>query len=100
MDDDLDEESMVAAENSILYLHTYTDIQTEETMHLPISIHDHKLLALLDGGLTQNFINTRVVSHRTGDRCLQLASHSDNVAYSSVARNVAMCIGRDDFLIN
>lgn len=61
MDDDLDEESMVAAENSILYLHTYTDIQTEETMHLPISIHDHKLLALLDGGLTQNFINTRVV---------------------------------------
>lgn len=73
-------------------------------MHLPISIHDHKLLALLDSGLTLNFINTGVVCRIelvTG-ACNLLATvvNGDNVAYTSVARNVAMCIGRDDFLIN
>src|SRR5699024_2165073 len=66
LDKSLEDKSVeVVAEDgsdaSIISLHAMVDIHIKDTMHPHAYIHGHRLLALLDSGLTHNFINIRVM---------------------------------------
>lgn len=106
LDDDLTEDSMVAAkqpDSPVTSLHAIVAIRMEETMRLPVYIHGHKLLVHLDGGSAHNFINARAMRRirlATGDYNLRvIVANGDCVAYTGVARNVAIRIDKD-FLIS
>lgn len=95
LDKSLEDKSIeVVAEDgsdaSIISLHAIVDIHIKDTMHPHPYIHGHRLLALLDSGLTHNFINIRVM------RCIGLVtanntnmrvtvSNSDHVPCKGVA---------------
>lgn len=83
----------------IVSLYAFAGFRTEETMNLHVYIHGHKLLALLDSGSTHIFINAGVMCHLglvTGDNNMWVTvANGDHVA-----RNVAMCIGKEDFSIS
>lgn len=90
-------------EGLVVSLHAIAGIRTEDTMHLNAYIHGHRLLALLDSGSTHNFINASVMRRIglvTGNSAMRVTvANSNRVACLGMARNVAMCIGKEDFLI-
>jgi hypothetical protein len=45
-----------AAMQPIVSLHAITDIHSKNTMLLPMTVHGHQLVALLDSGSATNFI--------------------------------------------
>ena len=74
-------------------------------MHLPVFVHGHRLVALLDSGSTHNFINA---DHM---HCLRLSTaphptmrvlvaNGDGVPCEGVARDVALAIGTEEFSIS
>jgi predicted CoA-binding protein len=51
------------AAQPMVSLYAIAGIQTENAMHLPVSIHGHRLVALLDSGSTHNFIDDDLMRH-------------------------------------
>lgn len=95
--DDIVDDMVVAAEHAnslVVSLHAITGIQTEETMHLLVYIHNHKLHTNLNSNSTHNFINVRVMRRIelvTGERNMRvMVANGDYVACTDVACNVAM----------
>jgi hypothetical protein len=74
-------------------------------MLLPVTVHGHRLVALLDSGSTTNFINADLFSrlwlatapHPT---LRVLMANGDRVLCQGVARNVALAIGTEEFSID
>jgi hypothetical protein len=86
-------------------LHAIVGVQTEQAMRLPVIIHGHRLVALLDSGSTTNFINVDIM-HR-----LKLATHphptlwvmvanGEHVPCQGVAQNVEIAINAEAFRVN
>ena len=74
-------------------------------MLLPVTVHGHRVVALLDSGSTTNFINADLM------RRLQLATtphptlrvlvaNGDRVPCQGVARDVSLAIGTEEFSIS
>jgi hypothetical protein len=79
-------------------LYAIAGIRTENTMLLPVFVHGHHLVALLDSSSTHNFINADLL------RCLHLATaphptmwvlvtNGDCVPCEGVTRGMALAIG-------
>jgi len=73
-------------------------------MRLPVTMHGHRLVALLDSGSTHNFIDAELM------RRLRLASsphptmqvlvaNGDRAPCPGVARDVALAIGTEEFAL-
>ena len=86
-------------------LYTIAGIRTENVMLLPVFVHGHRLVALLDSSSTHNFINADLL------RCLHLSTaphptmrvlvaNGDRVPCKGVARDVALAIGTEEFTIS
>jgi hypothetical protein len=77
----------------------------ENAMLLPMTVHGHRLVALLDSGSMTNFINTDLFSrlrlatapHPT---LRVLVAKGDHVPCQGVACNVTLAIGTEEFSIN
>lgn len=104
--DDVDEatnaEASPADELEELVVSLFVGICTEDTMQIPVYIHDHRFLALLDNGSTHNFVKVmRLISFVTPNSNLRVTiANDDHVPYVMVAHNVAMHIAQEDFSIN
>ena len=86
-------------------LYAIAGIRTENAMLLPVHVHGHRLVVLLDSGLTHNFINAdllrRVHLSTAPHPTMQvLVANSDRVSYEGVARDVALAIGTKEFTIS
>jgi len=88
----------------VVSLHTIAGIHTEDTMRVHVYIHGHRLTALLDRGLTHNFIHTDLMSRiglaTSGAKLRVTVANGDRVPCGAVARNVAMHIDNEDFTIS
>jgi hypothetical protein len=93
------------AAQPMVSLYAIAGIQTENAMHLPVSIHGHRLVALLDSGSTHNFIDADLMRHLR----LSIAPHptmrilvvnGDRVPCEGVAHDVALAIGTKEFSIS
>ncbi|WVZ84102.1 hypothetical protein U9M48_031165 [Paspalum notatum var. saurae] len=85
-------------------LHAIAGVRTEHTMLLPVQVHGHCLVALLDSGSTSNFINADLlrslhlpIDPRPAQRVL--VANGDRVPCQGMARNVAITIGKEAFHI-
>ena len=72
-------------------------------MLVPVYIHSHHLMALLDSGSTHNFIHVDLM-RRLGLVTLTTKTHvtvanGNRVPCGVVARNVALHIGKEEFTI-
>ena len=88
----------------VVSLHAIAGIRTEDTMMVPVYIHDHRLTALIDSGSTHNFVHMHLM-RRMGLATSTTNTHvtvanGDHVPCGVVARNVAMHIGKEDFTIS
>ena len=86
-------------------LYALTRVWIENTMLLPATVHGHCVVVLLDSGSTMNFINVDFL------RWLQLATtpsphmpvlvaNGNCVPCEGVARQVALAIGSEEFIID
>jgi hypothetical protein len=71
-------------------------------MLLPVTIHDHNLIALLDSGSTTNFIDADLLPRLgiTADprpSLRVLVANGDRVPCQGIARNVALTIDKEAF---
>jgi hypothetical protein len=86
-------------------LYAIAGIRTENTMLLPVFVHGHRLVALLDSGSTHNFINADLLCrlhlatapHPT---MRVLVTNRDRVPCEGIARGVALAIGTEEFSIS
>lgn len=89
--------------SQVISLHAIVNILIEETMHLSVYIHGHKLLALLEVSSTHNFIGGGVMCYIglviSDNNKRVTVANGNHVAYTGVARNMAMCINMEDFSI-
>ena len=74
-------------------------------MLLPVHVHGHRLVALLDSGSTHNFINADLMrrlrlSTAPHPSMRVLVANGDRVPYEGVARDVALAIGGEEFTIS
>jgi len=88
----------------VVSLHAISGICTEDMMMVPIYIHGHRLTALLDSGSMHNFIHVHQM-HRLGLTTSSasmrvMVTNGDRVPCGTVARNVAMHMGKEDFTIS
>jgi hypothetical protein len=83
-------------------LHAIAGVRTENAMLLLVSIHGHRVVAVLNSGSTTNFINANLMHH------LQLATaphptlrvsvaNGDHVLCQGMARDVALVISTEEF---
>jgi hypothetical protein len=80
-------------------LYALAGVRMENAMLLPVTVHGHRLVALLDSGSATNFINVDLFSrlwlatdpHPT---LRVLVANGDRVLCQGVARNVALAICR------
>ena len=86
-------------------LYAIAGIRTENAMLLPVSVHGHRLVALLDSGSTHNFMNAdllrrlhlSIAPHPT---MRVLVANDNRVPCEGVARDVALAIGTEEFTIS
>ena len=74
-------------------------------MLLPVHVHGHRLVALLDSGSTHNFINADLMrrlrlSTAPHPSMRVLVANGDRVPCEGVARDVALTIGAEEFTIS
>lgn len=77
----------------------------ENVVLLPVFVHGHLLMALLDSGSTHNFVNADLMRrlhlatapHPT---MRVLVANGDCVPCEGVARDVALAIGTEEFTIS
>jgi hypothetical protein len=86
-------------------LYALAGVRTENAMLLPVTVHGHHLVALLDFGSTTNFINADLFSHLRlatvpHPTLRVLVANGDRVPCQGVARNVALAIGTKEFSID
>jgi hypothetical protein len=100
-----EDEQETETQPPLISLHAITGIPHEETMKLHVSIGNHSLIALVDSGSTHNFINTEV-AQRVGLHCNEtkgshvIVANGDRLNCSSLASDVALCIGQECFSVN
>ena len=85
-------------------LYAIAGIRTENAMLLPVHVHGHRLVALLDSGSTHNFINADLMrrlrlSTAPHPSMRVLVANGDRVPCEAVARDVALTIGGEEFTI-
>jgi len=86
-------------------LHALAGVRVENAMLLPVTVHGHRVVALLDSGSTTNFINADLM-HRfqrvtTPHPTLRvLVANGDRVPCQGVARDVSLAIGTEEFSIS
>ena len=81
-------------------LYAIAGIRTENAMFLLVSVHGHRLVALLDSGSTHNFINAdllcrlhlSIAPHPTMQ---VLVANDDRVPCEGIARDVALAISTE-----
>ena len=86
-------------------LYAIAGIRTENAMLLPVSVHGHWLVALLDSGSMHNFINADLLrrlhlSTAPHPTMRVLVANGDRVPCEGVARDVALAIGTEEFTIS
>jgi len=86
-------------------LHAPAGMRAENAMLLPVIVHGHRVVALLDSGSRTNFINADLMRRlqlvTTPHPTLRvLVANSDRVPCQGVARNVSLAIGTEEFSIS
>ena len=86
-------------------LYAIAGIRTENDMLLPVFVHGHRLVALLDSGSMHNFINADLLRHlhlstAPHPTMRVLVANGDRVPCEGVARGVALAIGIEEFTIS
>ena len=74
-------------------------------MLLPVHVHGHRLVALLDSGSTHNFINADLMrrlrlSTVPHPSMRVLVANGDHLSREGVARDIALAIGGEEFTIS
>uniref|UniRef100_A0ACD5X5F1 Uncharacterized protein n=1 Tax=Avena sativa TaxID=4498 RepID=A0ACD5X5F1_AVESA len=86
-------------------LHAMAGIKTAKTMLLPVTINGERLTALVDTGLTHNFLSRdamrRLALQPAGAEKFSVTiANGDRLTCHGVARQVPVLIGNDPFSIN
>ena len=86
-------------------LHALAGVRAENAMLLPVTVHGHRVVALLDSGSTTNFINADLMRRlqlvTTPHPTLRvLVANGDRVPCQGVARDVSLAIGTEEFSIS
>jgi hypothetical protein len=101
----LDEQPVAHEEEPLISLNAITGIRGEDTMQVCVTVGTQEFTALLDSGSTTNFISSSAgrearLHFQSGDGAYVRVANGDKVACRGVARDVAIRIGQDEFVLN
>jgi hypothetical protein len=88
----------------VMSLHALAGIRHERTMLLPVTIHDERLVALLDTGSTHNFLPVATMRRLAlqptgGDHLRVTVANGDRLRCHGLVQQVPITIGDEHFTI-